>query len=144
VVTDGLYESYIIKEDRSLTLISGAGGGSGSPDRETDYQYCFRTDTELDTSFKAIDNGGFIEGYTAVYLEKANRKNNTLSIAASSLANGEYIYYLSTISDLKFTCGGFEATFRNLGQLTQELNGKNYILYRSNRKITEAIEIVVN
>jgi hypothetical protein len=144
VATDGLYESYIIKEDRSLTLISGGGGSGGSPDIGTDYQYCFRANTELDTSFAAVDNNGFVNGYVAVSIEKPTRKNNVLQIDASLTDGGDYIYYLSTISNLKFTCNGFYAPFINLGQLTQALNGINYTLYRSSRKITEAIELVIN
>lgn len=144
VATDDIYESYIIKEDRSLTLISGGGGGSGSPDKETDYQYCFRTSAELDTSFVAVDEGGYVKSYAAVNIGRPTRKNNTLLIDASSTAGGDYIYYLSTLPNLKFTCNGFEATFRDLGQLEHVLNDVHYTLYRSNRKITEAIELVVN
>lgn len=150
VATDGLYESYIIKEDRSLTLISG-GGGSGSPDKITDTQYCVQElsghtlnidEATLDTFRNAPSEGDEIDETTDVVkitIDKPERKNNKI-ITYRTLSPGGYIYYISKLDNLKFTSSGFDAGFTRLDGVS--LNG--YYVYRTNQKIIEPVEITIN
>lgn len=150
VVTDGIYESYIIKENRSLTLISG-GGGSGSPDKITDTQYCVQelsgrtlniTNATLDTFKNALSDSAEIDETTEVIkitIDKPKRKNNKI-MTYRTLSPGGYIYYISKLENLKFTSGGFDAGFTRLDGVS--LDG--YYVYRTNQKLIEPVEITIN
>lgn len=150
VVTDGIYESYIIKEDRSLTLISG-GGGSGSPDKITDTQYCVQelsgrtlniTNVTLDTFKNALSDSAEIDETIEVIkitIDKPERKNNKI-MTYRTLSPGGYIYYISKLENLKFTSSGFDAGFTRLDGIS--LDG--YYVYRTNQKLIEPVEITIN
>ncbi len=140
VVTEGIYESYIIKEDRSLVLISGGGGG-GTPDKFTDTQYCVQVKPGSDFNHSSLadfiaPNAAFVR---SIDIPKANRKNNQIYTHELSGAGG-YVFYVSKLENLNFTTSGFEAGFTR--SATPLYDG--YYVYRSNQKLVNRIEITIN
>ncbi len=141
--TDGLLETYVLDQDKALQLISGGGGGGGTPDKVTETQYCIHVKNNdfipqsLESFISVSDSDAYI-----INIPKATRKNNIINTNQLE-APGGYIYYASTLLDLKFTSGGFDAGFSNFSTFTTD-TGYVYNIYRTNQKIIDAVEININ
>jgi hypothetical protein len=152
VNTEGLLETYILNTSGSLELFSGGGGGGyGSPDRVTDTQYCVQersgrilniTNATLNTFKNAPNADSELDDAVEIIqiaIDKPERKNNKI-MTYSTPSPGGYVYYVSKLPDLKFTSSGFDAGFTRLADIS--LNG--YYVYRTNQKLIEPVEIIIN
>jgi len=141
VNADGLLETYILNLTGALELFSGGGGGTGSPDKVTATQYCIQVRPNVNFTFTQLSDFSSpdIEKVASIDIEKSERKNNTI-ITEELDAPGGYIYYISQLDNLKFTSAGFDAGFTKL-----EIKLENdYLVYRSNQKIIDQVEITIN
>jgi hypothetical protein len=137
VNTAGLFEAFILDNEKNLQLFSGGGGGGGAPDRVTETQYCIQITTDAIPS--TMDD--FVtDTANSIAIPNPKRKNNT--ITTKQLDNpGGYVYYVSQLADLKFTSAGFDAGFTIVGKVS---NADSYNIYRSNQKLMAPVTITIN
>lgn len=139
---EGILETFVIDTNGTLQLLSGSGGGSGSPDKVTDTQYCiqvkYNKESEEEFIPKSLDD--FMNNTDAVVtisIPNPKRKNNSISTTEIE-APGGYIYYASKLANLKFTSLGFDAGFSIYAFIA------DYNIYRSAQRIIDPVDIVIN
>ena len=138
VNNDGLLEAFILDNENNLQLFSGGGGGSsGSPDKVTETQYCIQIPG--DTIPSTMDD--FVtDTANSIAIPNPKRKNNTITTKQLDSPGG-YVYYVSQLTDLKFTSAGFDAGFTIIGKVS---NADSYNIYRSNQKLMASVTITIN
>ena len=137
VIDEDNVETYVINPLGELQTISGGG----SPDAHTSLgQWAYQAET--DYGAWNVENNEVISKpsvCTEIALSAVKKKNNNISAEANP--TGAYIYYITTFPGLTFTCSGFDAGF-SLKQTIHD-DTDTYYVYRSNQKLTEAVNLTI-
>jgi len=139
VVNADSVETYVINPLGELQTISGGGGGS--PDAHTSLgQWAYQAETDYgawNVESNVITNKPSV--CTEIALSAVKKKNNTISAEASPA--GAYIYYITTFPGLTFTSSGFDAGFSQIQTIVD--GAATYYVYRSNQKLTAAVNLTI-
>lgn len=125
-----------------MTSINNISGGPGP---KIGTQYCIQGKS-ADYFPNSLDEFKFDEGIVEdenkfkISLPNENRRSNTFYTNAGT--NNGYIYYLSPLNNLTFSTSGFTGGFKIIAE-TFEGKPSGYTLYRSNQRVTKAVEFKV-